>query len=161
AILFTRSFIYNKFMAGVRTKLYSGVERAVLAVGWLRAGDPNQGGAEGGRLVFGCSGNICRSPYAEAAAHRRRLAAIACGTHTQPGVPANGTAIAEAAQRGVDLTSHRTTRWQDAQVRKGDIVVAMQLRHAFAVLPRARASACRVVMLSSLLPSFAPIRDPY
>jgi protein-tyrosine-phosphatase len=48
------------------------------------------------------------------------------------------------------------------EIGTGDIIVAMQLRHALTVLPRATARACRVIMLSSLLlPKFAPIRDPY
>ena len=148
-------------MLGVRARLYPWIERGVLATGWLRADQPRQW-RRYARLVFVCSGNICRSPYAEAAARRCGLAAISCGIATEKGLPADGTAITEAAQRGLDLTSHRTTRWQDVEIGTGDIVVAMQLRHALTVLPRATAHACQVIMLSSLLlPKFAPIPDPY
>lgn len=148
-------------MLGVRARLYPWIERGVLATGWLRADQPRQW-SRYARLVFVCSGNICRSPYAEAAARRCGLAAISCGIATEQGLPADGTAIKEAAQRGLDLTSHRTTRWQDVEIGTGDIVVAMQLRHALTVLPRATAHACQVIMLSSLLlPKFAPICDPY
>jgi protein-tyrosine phosphatase len=132
----------------------------MLALGWLRADEarhrPNLK-----RVVFVCSGNICRSPYAEVIARVRGLTAVSCGTETETGLAADSTAIVEAARRGVDLKAHRTTRWEDLELQAGDLIVAMQLRHARAVLPRARASDCPVVMLSSLLPQFAPVWDPY
>ncbi len=147
-------------MLRVRTRLYPKIERGVLALGWLRANEArhSQGSK---RLVFVCSGNICRSPYAQALARMRGMRAISCGTHTRPGLPADATAIREAARRDVDLTSHMTTRWEDVDLAEGDLIVAMQLRHAWTVLPRARANRCPVVMLSSFLPEFAPVWDPY
>jgi protein-tyrosine phosphatase len=148
-------------MLRVRTTLYSWLERSILTLGWLRADRPGKA-PEWGRLVFVCTGNICRSPYAEAAARRRGLNAVSCGIDTQTGLPANATAIDMAQLRGVDLRLHTTTRWEDLAVSEGDLIVAMQLRHAYAVLPRARAAGCRLVMFSSLLwPHYAPIRDPY
>jgi len=125
-------------MLRVRTRLYTWLERSILTLGWLRADELSKW-KECERLVFVCTGNICRSPYAEVAAHRHGLRAVSCGTQTQTGLPANATAIEEAALRRVDLSSHATTRWQDFEIGKGDLIVAMQLRHAIAVWPRARA----------------------
>jgi protein-tyrosine phosphatase len=147
-------------MLRVRARLNSAVERGVLTLGWLRA-DRLPQWQECGRLVFVCSGNICRSPYAQEVARRHGLAAVSCGTHTNNGLPANSSAIQAAGQRGVDLAGHRTTRWEDLEIEKGDVILAMQLQHALAVLPRARAVASRVVMFSSLLPAFTSIHDPY
>ena len=131
----------------------------MLALGWLRADRARHGRSR--RLVFVCTGNICRSPYAQAVARMRGVNAVSCGTQTDTGLPANDVAVAEAARRSVDLTSHTTTRWEDLELEEGDLIVAMQLRHAWAVLPRARERSCPVVMLSSLLPEFAPVFDPY
>jgi protein-tyrosine phosphatase len=114
-----------------------------------------------GRLVFVCSGNICRSPYAEAVARSCGAAAISCGTSTQLGLPADGIAIKEAAARAMDITAHRTTPWEQVQLAPGDVIVAMQLRHAMVVLSRARQERAPVVMLSSVLSSHAVISDPY
>ena len=148
-------------MLRVRAKLHSWMERGTLALRWLRGDDAEQW-RSCERIIFVCSGNICRSAYAQAAAKMHGMAAVSCGTHTENGLPANATAISEAAHRGVDLNSHRTTRWRDIEVRKGDVIVAMQLRHAIEVLPRAFAYACRVVVLGSLLlPKHATISDPY
>ena len=132
----------------------------MLALGWLRAEEARHRPLK--RVVFVCSGNICRSPYAEVTARMRGLTAVSCGTETQTGLAADNTAIIEAARRAVDLNAHRTTRWEDLELEAGDLIVCMQLRHALAVRPRARASGCPVVMLSSfLLPQFAPVWDPY
>jgi protein-tyrosine phosphatase len=147
-------------MFRVRARLDSAIERGVLALGWLRA-DRLRQWPKHTRLIFVCSGNICRSPYAQEAARRLGIAAVSCGTHTDNGLPANGSAVRAAAQRGVDLSAHRTTKWEDLVVKKGDIVVAMQLRHALSVLPRARANTSPVVMFSSLLPDFTTVFDPY
>jgi protein-tyrosine phosphatase len=147
-------------MLRVRARLNSAVERGVLTLGWLRA-DRLPQWQECARLVFVCSGNICRSPYAQEVARRHGLAAVSCGTHTNNGLPADSSAVREAAQRGVDLAAHRTMRWQNLQIDKGDVILTMQLQHALAVLPRARAESSPVVMFSSLLPDFRTIRDPY
>ena len=131
-----------------------------MALGWLRA-DRLRLWETCERLIFVCSGNICRSPYAQEAARRHGLAAVSCGTHTRNGLPANDSAVREAAHRGVDLSAHKTTRWEDLKVEKGDVIVAMQLQHALAVLPRARGEGFPVVVFSSLLPRFRTVWDPY
>jgi protein-tyrosine phosphatase len=147
-------------MLRVRARLSSAVERSALALGWLRA-DRLRQWPSCRRLIFVCSGNICRSPYAEEVARRHGLTAVSCGTHTHNGLAANESAVREAAQRGVDLSAHKTTRWEDLKVEKGDVIVAMQLQHALSVLPRARSEAFPVVVFSSLLPSFTTVWDPY
>ncbi len=147
-------------MLRVRARLSSAVERSALALGWLRA-DRLRPWHTRERLIFVCSGNICRSPYAQEVARRHGWAAISCGTHTDNGLPANTAAVREAARRGVDLSAHKTTRWEDLEVEKGDVIVAMQLQHALAVLPRAREEDFPVIVFSSLLPSFTTVWDPY
>lgn len=144
----------------IRRRLYPILEQALLALGAFRAArkDVNR---ETLRIAFVCSGNICRSPYAEAFARRCGLSAISCGTHAENGSPADPAAVAEAAGRGVDLTEHRAARWRDLPLRPGDVIVAMTLRHVFLVLPRALMRRCHVLLFSSFLPEFAPIWDPH
>lgn len=144
----------------MRARAGSLTERAILQLGYLRT--PPSLTKESGKFIFVCSGNICRSPYAEAVAKLHGVPAVSCGTRTEPGRTADPTAVSEAAERGVDLKEHRTTRWQDVDIQRADVVFAMQLEHAFAVLPRALKQRCPVVLFSSLLlPEFAVIRDPY
>jgi protein-tyrosine phosphatase len=146
-------------MFRIRHRFNSWTERCVLAAGMLRGGPAVWSECE--RLVFVCSGNICRSPYGEVLARARGLSAISCGTHTDNGLTANARAIEVAGSRGVDLSAHRTQRWQDLNTGPGDVIIALQLRHARAVLPRARRARSPVVILSALLPDFETAHDPY
>lgn len=125
--------------------------------GSWRSGDP---GAR--RLVFVCTGNICRSAYAHVVASSRGLAAASCGTDTVNGRGADHVATLVAAERGVALDSHRTTRWEDMVLRPGDVLIAAQLHHARVVRPRAEASGCHVVTMTALLgPRLSIVWDPY
>ncbi len=57
---------------------------------------------------------------------------------------------------------HRTTAWKDIQLREGDIVVALTLRHFRVVHRWAVDSGCEAFTLSALLKdNFAVIEDPY
>lgn len=143
-----------------RRRLYPLLEKTLLALGAFHA-TGNDLRRDPLRIVFVCTGNICRSPYAEALARQCGVSAVSCGTHAHSGSPADLAATAEAARRGIALADHRALRWQDVSLHPGDLIVAMTLRHAFAVLPRALMKRCRVLLFSSFLPQFAPIWDPY
>lgn len=144
----------------VRARAAAWIERSTLQLGFLRKAALIK--EQPARFIFVCSGNICRSPYAEAVARSRGLHAISCGTKTDPGRTADPTAVSQAAERGVNLKAHKTARWHDIDIRGADVIVAMQLKHAVNVLPRARLHGRPVILFSSLLvPKFAVIHDPY
>lgn len=147
-------------MFGLRRKFYSCVEHAVVRLRIMNL--PRVKPPAAARFIFICTGNICRSPYAEYVAREYGLNASSCGVHAQNGLPADATAIEEASRRNKDITSHRTTRWDDVQLTANDIIVALELRHALAVRKRARASHTPVVLMSSLLKEgFQILWDPY
>ncbi|WP_081617282.1 hypothetical protein [Thioalkalivibrio sulfidiphilus] len=114
------------------------------------------------RLVFVCTGNICRSAYAEAVARSLGFEAVSAGVDTTPGLPAYPQTIVEAQARGLDLTSHRTTAWSDLELRPGDLVLPAQLHHFLAVRPRVRDEGCQAVLMSHFCGNpFSVVRDPY
>ena len=78
------------------------------------------------RLVFVCSGNICRSAFAEAVAKARGFDAISVGVHAIQDVPANDQAIITARAMGYDLSSHRTKPIMYPVLKKTDLLVAME-----------------------------------
>ena len=90
------------------------------------------------RVLFVCTGNICRSPTAagvlETLAGRRGLAArieaASAGTHGYHlGEPADPRAVAAALRRGVDLSSHRARRVARRDLDRFDLLVAMARSH--------------------------------
>src|SRR5256886_5542975 len=95
-------------------------------------------------VLFVCTGNICRSPTAEAIF--RKLAADAgmagavtadsAGTHAyHVGEPPDPRAQAAAAKRGYDLSALRARRIEGADFRRFDLVLAMDQDHC-AILER-------------------------
>lgn len=88
------------------------------------------------RLLFVCSGNICRSPMA-AEYFRQRAAQSglshvvveSAGTLGIEGQPASAEAVRVMEEIGVDLRSHRSRGVSEALLRTTDITVAMAHDH--------------------------------
>jgi protein-tyrosine phosphatase len=90
------------------------------------------------RLAFVCSGNICRSPLAEALArHHLERAGLAgrvtlesFGTHgLHAGDGADPRTIATARRFGIDLDRHRARRIDARHLRSADLALAMDSGH--------------------------------
>ena len=87
---------------------------------------PDLAGVE--RLVFVCRGNICRSAYADAVARRLGVSSAGFGLRTASGRRAHDPVIAEAARRGIDLSSHRALAIEDFERKSGDLFLVMEAR---------------------------------
>lgn len=88
----------------------------------------------GRKVLFVCSGNICRSPLAEAMAKARfgdRLEISSAGTAAIPGDPATELMVEAAAEYDMDLTGHRARRL--SAVARPDVVFGMGPSHLAAV----------------------------
>ena len=88
------------------------------------------------RVLFVCSGNICRSPMAEAIfnhladrAGRSDLHAVSAGTLGIVGRPAAEEAILSLAERHIDLRDHRSSALDATAMASADVVVAMESAH--------------------------------
>jgi protein-tyrosine phosphatase len=82
------------------------------------------------RLVFVCLGNLNRSAFAAAVARRQGVDAVSFGLAAQSGAPAYALAQDVARELDVDLGSHLATDLMDYEYRQGDVLVAMEVRHA-------------------------------
>jgi len=112
------------------------------------------------RLVFVCQGNICRSAYADARARLAALRSVSFGLSARDGDCANSVALARAAARGVDLSSHRATSASAAAIRAGDLIIAMepaQLRR----LARLATAAPTTLLGLWATPPRPHLEDPY
>ncbi|CAN5897455.1 hypothetical protein BH23GEM9_BH23GEM9_31800 [soil metagenome] len=118
------------------------------------------------RVLFVCLGNICRSPYAEAAlraATTGRGITVESAGFIGPGrgVPEAGLEV--AARRGMDLSAHSSRLLTPDLVQAADVVIVMDPRQRRGLVRRF-GSASRVLVLGDFDP--APIetravRDPY
>lgn len=81
------------------------------------------------RLVFVCTGNICRSAYAEHKARSLGMSATSFGIDAGDGAVAPGDAVAEAGSRGIDLIFHRACKFHKDYLRSGDLVLGMEPAH--------------------------------
>jgi len=94
------------------------------------------------RILFVCTGNICRSPLAEAVAGRAlaehfqvadlsgiKLSTASAGTHALVGAPASRDMQQVAAEIGLDLSGHRSAQLFAADVADYSLVYATETRH--------------------------------
>jgi protein-tyrosine phosphatase len=115
---------------------------------------PDADGAFG--VLFVCTGNICRSPTAEALA-RRELARYpgapiqlsSAGSHALEGNPAASRSMLAASSRGASLERHFARELTRRRVRGADLILCMAAEHRPFVLSYDRAAASKTFLLAS------------
>ncbi len=112
------------------------------------------------RIVFVCTGNICRSPYAEYLARELSgstdIEFASAGIIARAGNPPSSDGVAVASELGIDLTPHGASPLTSEVVGMADIIYGMEDEHVEAVLelnPQARVELLR--------PDARGIPDPY
>jgi protein-tyrosine-phosphatase len=85
------------------------------------------------RVLFVCTGNTCRSPFAAAVARREGLDAESAGLSAFEDSQAPSDAVAVAAEYGIDLAPHRARQVTPALLDEADLVVAMTGDHLSAI----------------------------
>ncbi len=88
------------------------------------------------KLLFVCTGNTCRSPLAEAIAHKIAIErgltdveALSAGTSAHDGSPASDGALLVGMERNMDLSTHRAQTLTRDLVREADLILAMGPHH--------------------------------
>ena len=124
-------------------------------------------------VEFVCTGNICRSPYAEklfakgigTLQHDIEVSAGSSGTFLIEGRPSPQAAIAAAVrQRDVDLSNHRSRCFTNTIPVEADLVIVFDEANEEAVLARYPDVDAKLFWLSDFLNGTeqgAPVLDPY
>jgi protein-tyrosine phosphatase len=88
------------------------------------------------RLLTVCTGNICRSPMAEALLKhhlqvrgREEISVSSAGTWADRGSPASSGAQEVMRERGLDLSRHRSTPLEARHLDMADLVIVMTSVH--------------------------------
>lgn len=113
------------------------------------------------RLVFVCLGNINRSAFAEKVATAMGLEAVSIGLSTSTGAPAFPMAVATAVRFGIDLSDHQATDIGDYEYQEGDLLLAMEVRHAHRLAERGIPRAAIALLGHWSSPHRIHIHDPH
>jgi protein-tyrosine phosphatase len=107
-------------------------------------------------VLFVCTGNICRSPTAEALARRELerypgapIQLSSAGSHALEGNPAASRSMLAAATRGANLERHFARELTRRRVRAADLILCMAAEHRPFVLSYDRSAASRTFLLAT------------
>jgi protein-tyrosine-phosphatase len=89
------------------------------------------------RILFVCTGNICRSPMAEgimtvllSPASDRRITVRSAGTHATNGLPAEPGAVRAAREYGADIDGHRSRAIDGSLIASANLILVMERQQA-------------------------------
>ena len=121
------------------------------------------------QVLFVCTGNICRSPMAEALLRAAlpegstwRVASA--GTHTIDGFGASAHAIDVMAEKGIDLKPHRSQIVSHELAAQSAVIIAMTAWHADTLSERFPDCRGRLHLMRSFDPDAPPqsdVSDPF
>mgnify|MGYP001266790873 FL=1 len=125
------------------------------------------------KILFVCTGNICRSSSAEAVlrnmvVQQSRFADFeidSAGTHSyHVGEPSDGRAVEHASRRGINMHNIRARQVRITDFNKFDLIVAMDRGHLSqlkSLMPEESVSSLKLFTDFMAVPTVKDVPDPY
>lgn len=105
-----------------------------------------------GEILVVCTGNLCRSPMAEAwLRHRLADSAVhvcSAGLAARAGAPADANAVALLSGRGLDISSHRSRQLNESDILGAELVLVMERWQKSEIERRCPAGRGRIFLLA-------------
>lgn len=154
-------YVREQFQRLVRRGALARVRRRHVAIAQAiaRTGRPSS-------VLFLCLGNLCRSPFAAAAAaaepRLHGVAVVSAGFLRHDDRPSPARFVATARALGVDLSTARAQRVTAVQVAAAELIVCMDLDNLSRMAAEFPAALERTTLLGLFDPDGPPeVRDPY
>lgn len=120
-------------------------------------------------LLAVCTANLCRSPMAEGLLrHYITRAGLAdqvmvqsAGTFASPDKPAISFTVEAMAQRGIDISSHRTRQITPELLRMADLILVMDEEHRRSIFYHSPGYLTKTFLFSELSGASEYVYDPY
>ena len=120
-------------------------------------------------MVLVCTGNLCRSPMAEAHLRAKlaregltdRVRVLSAGTHGIDGYPASDHAVSVLNDMGIDISGHRARSLTQDIIDHADLLLAMTDRHIEFIRRHFRRTEGKLYLLSEMVDEDFDIDDPY
>ena len=121
------------------------------------------------KILFVCTGNTCRSAmaaylaadFAQKKYPQVKLLFDSAGLMAADNIPATAEAQDVLAQRGIDMSHHRSKLFKAPMVEKADVILVMTSAHKKALLYNFPQGAGKTFTLGELSGSGEDVHDPY
>lgn len=112
------------------------------------------------RILFVCTGNICRSAFAEryAAAHARTLTVASAGTGAVVGAPVDPAMAAQVLRHGGDPERFAARQLNARMIADADLILTMQTHHRTWILDDDPGAVRRTFVLGQVARRVASLR---